>query len=101
MLPRLVGVVLGHGSIIMVMMVFLLPMEECMSGLVRVAKGGRLPGNGDDLPEGRDHQKNEDEAAAHAGSLAEPFRVLPFALPTQGHREIRLVKRSRLLTPSA
>lgn len=64
----------------MVMVIFFLPVKKGMSCFIRVAEGRGLPGNGDHLPEGRHHEKNEDESAAHCWSLPERVSTMGFRL---------------------
>lgn len=72
MLQGFVGVVLRHRAIFMVVVRLLLPVKHCVGRFLRAAEGRGLTGNGDHLPEGRDHQKNEDEPTTHRVSLVEP-----------------------------
>lgn len=73
-LHRLFRSILGHRPIIVVVMCLNLPVEHCMRRFPGGAKRPRSAAHGEYLPEGRDHQDEEDEAAVHPVSLCRGAR---------------------------
>ena len=71
MLQGFVGPVQRDRSVIVMMVGFLLPMKHRVPNLLCIRERGRLPGNGKDLPDRREQQKNNCEAPTHAISLPE------------------------------
>lgn len=65
MLERFVGVVPGHRAVLMVVVLLFLPVQQGVGRLFCRAEDRGLACDGNDLPERRDDEKNEDESAAH------------------------------------
>ena len=57
MLHRLAGVILGHGTIEVMVVRPALPVKHHMGSSFRVAKRPSLASHGDNLPKGSHHQK--------------------------------------------
>ena len=65
MLPRLVGIVLDDGAVVIVVMRFAMRVQKRMRDFFCIRKRGGLPGKGECLPEHGEQQKNKGELAAH------------------------------------
>jgi hypothetical protein len=68
---RLVRVILGNRTVIVMMMRLPLPVQQGVSNLFHLCEGSGLARNGESLPNRREQEKDEGKPAAHPASLAE------------------------------
>lgn len=73
-LQRFIGIILRHRAILMMVVLLFLPVQQGMGRLFHRTEGRGLACNGNDLPERRDDEKNEDEPTTHGSSLVEWIR---------------------------
>lgn len=78
MLHRLVRVILGNRSVILVMMRLPLPVQDGMGHGFRLCKCDGLASDGESLAKRREQDEDEGKPAAHSASLAEGPRGRKF-----------------------